>query len=431
MNILEQTSHVIKLLSLLEKAEPAVKPPFAEKYGWEWDDDINHWVSPDHYDDNVSLKYDTKNDKLEEVNKDTLAVGNKAAVVDFTHDKRMEVGKVLQVGDDRVNLQFEDGSIDEFNFDQIRGIHGKGSKDIPEGYFPVGDRELQLGDKVFIPSEDKFGIISNLYDDGRVQVGGYGWDPDLLYIDTRSTITYTGENKQSSPGFSETGFDITQVQHYKEIAEEIEERIKSLDSYVNARSADSIYQYTVASYKDINNSLYRGQPNKDAQIISKFMRTMGDEPLTLYRNTGLDLNKFLNDNRNPAQVGDMITLKSFSSTSRNPGKAWGYKSYDKVVLEIQTDSNTRAMSLSNSETYDPYEFETILDYGQRIEILDIRYVKDNVTNDWMKPVITCKIVSSNDVNLQKSQSKITQEFAEEHGFEWNAQKQRYIQLIGV
>ena len=44
MNSLEQTSHVIKLLSLLEKEQPKVKPLFAKKYGFEWDNNKKCWT---------------------------------------------------------------------------------------------------------------------------------------------------------------------------------------------------------------------------------------------------------------------------------------------------------------------------------------------------------------------------------------------------
>ena len=412
---------------VLEKRE---KPPFAEKYGWEWDDDINHWVSPEKHEDNLNIKYDIKNDTLEEASKDTLPVGGRVAIVDFSHDKRMEVGKVLKVNVSSVVVQFNDGSIEELSFEQIRGIHIKGTKKIPEGYLPVDDNQLELGDKVFIPTENEFGMVSNFYNDGRIQVNSYRWNPTELYYKPR-VQEQIGEFSRSGPGFSNTGFDRHKLSEYTNLADNFESQIKDHPSYVRISEIMGMGNYITTGFEFINKSLLHGHVPKEAKTISKEMKFMKN-PFPLYRATGLSLDRFNNDKFMPAQVGDVISLKSFSSTSRKPLFSWGFRGGQDVFLEIETTSDTRAISLANSETPTP-EYETVLDYGQQIEILSIEQVESGFTdkngNPGMRPVIKCRIISPSQ-NIQKMiivEKREKPEFAKKYGLEFNEQKHRWVQ----
>ena len=134
---------------------------------------------------------------------------------------------------------------------------------------------------------------------------------------------------------------------------------------------------------ETNSSIIRGEPTFIAKRMKSAMKPMQEERI-LYRGIDFPPNELEGLEGEEANVGSIINLMSFASCSRDPSIAtdfsgdWG----EGTFLEIQTTSDTLAITTGNKdlakhmgEGYGQYE--TMLDYGQRLEIFEIGEIGSN------------------------------------------------------
>ena len=262
--------------------------------------------------------------------------------------------------------------------------------------------------------------------------------------------------KQSGPkGISATGYS---QEGFRTVIKEVIQREHDIEqdpSYTPFDDNGVLQAYTASIHHRINDSIRNGYPDEDAKELKAMMKPMGKKGV-LYRSTGVRMQDLgIGD----LTVGNSFQLKSFASTSRNPGFAWDWQmvndeEYDiqeedemqkitkddmSVFLELHHDEITNGATLSNSDT-DLDEYETILDYGQNFKIERIDWIEVgensyNIPAETQKPVIVARFTDSlgmtNDFGFSKNKFKVKPPFAEEHGFEWDENKKRWVQLVGV
>ena len=155
-------------------------------------------------------------------------------------------------------------------------------------------------------------------------------------------------------------------------------RADKSNSYVKSGDHLSVRDYLDERFQRINLYLRNGLQvvsNRERGVntaMQELMKNLG-EPQTLYRGMKVP---FLNDDGDPPKVGDEVTLKSYMSASRDPFVICDcmYDCDDDnisgSVLEILTTNKTMGMSLDNADT-GREDYETILNFGQRLKIRDI------------------------------------------------------------
>ena len=143
------------------------------------------------------------------------------------------------------------------------------------------------------------------------------------------------------------------------------------DESEQSEVSNSIGIYTWGSesvdHHEINDAMKSGKITPEIQQhienIQSIMKPMEHERI-VYRGIPISNEQFLNDEGQPVQIGDEITLKSFTSTSRNYQEGIGFSRMN-VFMEIITDKSTEAVTLGVDE------HETILNSGQKLRIDDI------------------------------------------------------------
>ena len=217
----------------------------------------------------------------------------------------------------------------------------------------------------------------------------------------------------------------------------LEDKLENHPNYVRYQDHRDVldnYVGTPDSW-EMNSSLSQGIVSENAKKIKALMKPMV-EPFTIYRGITLKTGKFFNDHGEEAKIGDKLSLKGFTSCTRNPkwAKYFPTKHRPHTVAEmnevpansplyakltIQTTPDTHGISIS---AYDlkTGEYETILDYGQQLEILSLEKTDD--LDIWLN--VRCRIVSNN-LELQKAVRKKPQ-WAEENGLEFNEQHHRWM-----
>ena len=155
-------------------------------------------------------------------------------------------------------------------------------------------------------------------------------------------------------------------------------RTDKCDSYVKSGDHLSVRDYLDERFQRINLYLRNGVQVMSGRergvntAMQELMKNLG-EPQTLYRGMKVP---FLNEDGKPPKEGDEIILKSYMSASRDPFVICDcmYDCDDDniggSVLEILTTDKTMGMSLDNADT-GREDYETILNYGQRLKIRDI------------------------------------------------------------
>ena len=140
-----------------------------------------------------------------------------------------------------------------------------------------------------------------------------------------------------------------------------ESKLKREPSYINARNVPALQHYTEQGFREINESWLEGNITSEAQEISKLMSSIGKEQL-LWR--GIPQKNFVNENGEPLQIGDTLTTKSFTSTSRSPKGAFPFGS--ETMFEFITSSDTKAITISDaaSKWKERGERETIINAGR-------------------------------------------------------------------
>ena len=216
--------------------------------------------------------------------------------------------------------------------------------------------------------------------------------------------------------------------------------IQEDSSYVDVNDSEALLWYVDTGHEIINNDLRRGDITNEIKEITGLMKPVREEQL-LFRNTGLTLDQFVNENSEMLDVGEIFQYKSFVSTSRSPELAWGWDRDNQnnyVMLEIHTGQDALAISLSNVDT-GLTEYETLLNYGQKFRIDKIKEVKhDDALSEGSRYIISTSIVNSDlphkvelSTDIKKDQIKVKPPFAKEYGFEWSESKKRWIKGIGV
>ena len=394
---LVQLRHTIDLLSLLEKAEPKVKPEWAKKYKLEWNEQHHRWM---------------KSDGSHGTEK--LPKGHK-----------FKIGEEYVIGPDTVSSKkhFRGTPIEILDL----------SEDGKMAYVYI------RGEKAWVSAANLEKVIENEEDDTQVDPSA-DINPDLLSLDQ-------GEPKGlSDTEYSQEGFKVA-IQEAIKREQGIEQEI----SYVNMNETPTLTQYVAMFHHKINNSIRDGKPDNDAIELKSLMKPMGKKGV-LYRGTGLQMSDLGMSN---LTVGSKFQLKSFASTSRNPGFSWDWQAVNEeeydihdenemqnitaddmtIFLELHHDETTTGISLSNNET-GMNEWETILDYGQNFEIERIDWIPigENpyeIPAETQRPVIVARFTNSLGLTNDFGFSKVKPLFAKQYGFEWDMKKQRWIQEVGV
>ena len=190
---------------------------------------------------------------------------------------------------------------------------------------------------------------------------------------------------------------------YRE-AQKMEERIRdhpghvAFDSTTDEDAMDVVQHYTIDGYLEMNQSMRNGQPSARAQELSELMVPLG-EASRVYRGESLPMYRWAEGS--PVKVGSRVLLKSFMSTSRNPATAMQFVSGETApLLEIEAGPDARGMVLANEDTK-AREFETVIDAGQWIEVVEIIQrleARPGVRYD--TPILRCKVVT--DLELSKA-----------------------------
>ena len=217
----------------------------------------------------------------------------------------------------------------------------------------------------------------------------------------------------------------------------LEDKLENHPNYVRYQDYRDIldkYVGTPDSW-EMNKDIAQGILSDDAKNIKALMKPM-KEPFTIYRGITLKTGKFFNDDEEEAKIGDRLYLKAFTSCTRNPRWAKYFPAKHRphtqaemnevpansplyAKLTIQTTPDTYGISIS---AYDlkTGEYETILDYGQQLEIIDLEETDD--LDIWLN--VRCRIVSNN-LELQKA-IRQKPEFARKHNLEFDEDIHRWI-----
>ena len=157
------------------------------------------------------------------------------------------------------------------------------------------------------------------------------------------------------------------------------------------------YQWGWAGQSSVNisggmiNRAMKGEEEMTPEIqqhienIQSVMKPAGEERI-VYRGIPEDLFDIKDDDGMSLKEGSITTLKSFTSTSRNPDLSTQF-ARGKVFMELVTDPNTEAITLG-PDNIGQYEHETILNSGQKIQVESIRK-----GIDW--PLMTTSLGMSN------------------------------------
>ena len=158
-------------------------------------------------------------------------------------------------------------------------------------------------------------------------------------------------------------------------ASDFHRRMGYSESYINTRSLRredytkyrALENYTGTGYKVLNSKTRDGEkltPEEQLNTyhIQSMMKPLGEDYIDkIYRGIRSDI--FFNDDGEEAQVGDTITNKSLTSTSRIPTTASDFAG-NQIFLEITPDSTTQGITLDSEE-------ETILNMGQQYRVDEI------------------------------------------------------------
>ena len=281
-------------------------------------------------------------------------------------------------------------------------------------------------------------------------------ESDTQVDDTADVNPELLPQEQSVPkGLSDSGYSQEGFKNSIKESMQREQGIEQETSYISMNETPILTGYVGMFHHRINGNIRNGIPDEGAIEMKSLMKPMGKKGV-LYRGTGLKMQDLgISD----LTVGSKFQLKSFASTSRNPGFAWDWQAvneeeYDyhdedemqnitsddmSVFLELHHDETTTGISLANNET-DMNEWETILDYGQNFEIerIDWTSIGENpydIPSETQRPIIVARFTDSsgmtNDFGFSKTQSRVKPPFAEKHGFEWDENKKRWVQLVGV
>ena len=267
-------------------------------------------------------------------------------------------------------------------------------------------------------------------------------EEDITPID--NVPTKIDPPKREYTALSDIGYDEETRNKIRKQSILSEKNIQQEPSYTSVQAGSSLGMYIDEYHKNINHDIRNGTITDVAREIKSLMKPMGKKGAT-YRGTGLSLKNIFPDNN--LSEGHVIQLKSFASTSRDPELAWNWNiitdfGEPTVMFEMHYNETTSGMSISNKDTH-LGEFETIFDYGQRFEVVEVREEKigfnevNEAFNDRTRPVVVLKITEGyddrNDIHLMmiKAQPRIKPAFAEKHGFEWDENKKRWVQSIGV
>ena len=163
-------------------------------------------------------------------------------------------------------------------------------------------------------------------------------------------------------------------QHGRELLRTFEP--EASPSYVNANEYPDVKLYTRSTHhSEINAQLRDDQPQStetDQRILDTLVEQMKplEEVQMLYR--GIN---HVPEQLADADPGDVVDVDSFMSCSRDPSKAYNFTEFEPggVLLEIESGLMTQGITLSSADT-DYEEEETILNFGQRMEILDWKMV---------------------------------------------------------
>ena len=154
--------------------------------------------------------------------------------------------------------------------------------------------------------------------------------------------------------------------------------IRDMSSYVDEVETHAVSKYVGRGYYRMNRYLRGGagvftiSPNfrqEDADNVIADVKAMSDHmvafdtPQIVYRGVGKPLRI---DDDEPLKVGSMLDIDTFLSTTRNPFIAEEFSS-SHTFIELHVPIGVRGMTLHTNE------HETILDYGQRMRIEEIRY----------------------------------------------------------
>ena len=199
----------------------------------------------------------------------------------------------------------------------------------------------------------------------------------------------------------------------------------------------SLARYTRDLYKPVNRALRDGTLEKDgdlqfvqiAQDMAAEMKPLQDAK-PVYRGVQLaSPTEWRNEQGNPVQAGDVITLKAFTSCSRSAQVAYEW-SGSGVLLEIHPAKDARGMVLNN-EDVGYAEFETLLDYGQQVYV-EAMYDVPDYEQETLTKVAVLRMLSPE--GLAKARMMLAQGPPYEEppkkppgkeGKEWNPQTARW------
>ena len=189
---------------------------------------------------------------------------------------------------------------------------------------------------------------------------------------------------------------VFQQSHVQQEEGGIEHSPSYVDILEEGEEVAALEHYVQEGYRVINEGLRGGNPSQEAQLISALMSPAKRNQL-LYRGTGLEPEDFLNDEGNPAQVGDVLTPKAFMSCSRNPLAAfmWQHNPLEQgdnnILLEIDVEPRTFVVTIANKDTQNE-EYETIIDHHQQMVVEGITWVQ-LIKSSRLRPVYRCRMLS--------------------------------------
>ena len=128
-----------------------------------------------------------------------------------------------------------------------------------------------------------------------------------------------------------------------------------------------LFRYVGVMFGIINQTVLEGKPNQEAQKIKQLMKPL-DRNLSLYRGIVANLDEVWGV-EGPIKKGSIIPLLTFSSTSRD--RKIGLEAVDDggILFELESNKDTLGLNLLSDE------YETLLDYGQNIEVTKIKKIK--------------------------------------------------------
>ena len=176
-------------------------------------------------------------------------------------------------------------------------------------------------------------------------------------------------------------------------ADKEESKIKEHPNYFDIRESFSVNYYVYNSWL-INMNVANGKPDDEGKEIASKMRSIGKSQ-TLFRGLISKVGKVHVDT-DKLEIGSKISLKSFTSTSRDPSMAYSFaarKGSEKgTMLIIDTPEDASGITLGNDDVMEKQrtnhgQYETILNYGQSLEILGIAKWKG-------MPVLYSRVISN-------------------------------------